>query len=148
MNPETLFSICSALVIPGWLLLIIAPRWPWSTRLIASVLIPLLLAAVYSYLIVAHFSGAEGGFGSLAEVSRLFQNPHALLAGWLHYLAFDLFVGSWEVREARRENLPHLLVIPCLVLTFLFGPAGLLLFFVLRWGMRRRLLLGAEHAHS
>ena len=61
-----------------------------------------------------------------------FETPGLLLAGWLHYLAFDLFVGAWEVRTARAEGIPHLLVVPALILTFLFGPAGLLLFLVLR----------------
>lgn len=147
MNPETLFSICSIIVVPGWLLLLCAPRWKWTTQLVSAALIPLLLAAVYLYLILAHFGKTEGGFGSLAEVGRLFQNPQALLAGWIHYLAFDLFVGNWEVREARRLNLPHLLVVPCLLLTFLFGPIGLLLFFIVRGIMRRQFYVGVEHAH-
>ena len=62
----------------------------------------------------------------------LFTSPEIALAGWVHYLAFDLFVGAWEVRTARREAIPHLLVLPCLVLTFLFGPVGFLLFLGLR----------------
>jgi hypothetical protein len=60
----------------------------------------------------------------------------------VHYLAFDLFVGSWEVRDAQRLGLPHGMVIPCLVLTFLFGPIGLGLFLLLRAGMKRRLTIG------
>jgi hypothetical protein len=135
------------LVIPGWLLLVFAPRWKRTTQLITCSLIPLPLALVYLYLIVAHFGKTEGGFGSLAEVNMLFQNPNALLAGWIHYLAFDLFIGSWEVREAQRLNMPHLLTVPCLMLTFLFGPIGLLLFFVLRGVLRRQIFVGAENAH-
>lgn len=105
-------------------------------------MIPLLLALVYLWLIATTFGRTPGGFGSLAQVSLLFQNPRALLAGWIHYLAFDLFVGSWEVRDARRAGVRHLLVVPCLVLTFLFGPVGLLLYFILRAGLRRRLAVG------
>ena len=51
-----------------------------------------------------------------------------LLAGWIHYLAFDLLIGSWEVRDARELGIPHLFVVPCLFLTFMFGPAGWLLY--------------------
>jgi hypothetical protein len=65
-------------------------------------------------------------------VSALFGHRGVLLAGWLHYLAFDLFVGAWEVREARRVGLPHWLILPALALTFLFGPIGLLVFLALR----------------
>jgi hypothetical protein len=146
MSAETLFSICSMLVLPGWLLLIFVPRWKWSARIIASGVIPLLLALCYLYLIVTHFGRTEGGFGSLAEVSKLFQNPYNLLAGWVHYLAFDLFIGSWEVRDAQRAGVHHLLVVPCLVLTFMFGPLGLLLYFALRGFLKRRFVVNEESA--
>lgn len=141
MSPEQIFSLCGMLVLPGWLLLIFLPRWKWTARLVCPVLIPLLLALVYLWLVATTFGRTPGGFGSLAEVSTLFQNPRALLAGWIHYLAFDLFIGSWEVRDARRNGIHHLLVVPCLVLTFLFGPVGLLLYFALRAGLRRKLFV-------
>jgi hypothetical protein len=142
---ETLFSICSRFVLPGWLLLIVAPRWKGTTRLISSCLIPLPLACVYLWLIVTHFRSSTGGFGSLAQVAQLFANPYLLVAGWIHYLAFDLFIGSWEVRDAQRLSIHHLWVVPCLLLTFLLGPIGLLLYFVLRWSLRREFLVGAIH---
>ena len=82
------------------------------------------------------------GFGSLDQVFAIFQNPGMVLAGWIHYLAFDLFIGSWEVRDARRIGIHHVLVIPCLVGTFLVGPVGLLLYLLLRLGMKKR--IGAD----
>ncbi len=142
MSNETLFSLCSNAVMPGWLLLIILPRWKWTARLITAVIIPALLGLVYLYLILTEFGKSEGGFGSLAQVQQLFANPAALLAGWIHYLAFDLFIGSWEVRDAQRWGISHWLVIPCLVLTFLFGPIGLLLYFALRAGLKKQIVLG------
>ena len=141
MSYETIFSICNTAVLPGWLLLAILPRWKWTARLITSVIIPALLGLVYLYLIVTHFGKTEGGFGSLAQVQQLFQNPAALLGGWIHYLAFDLFIGSWEVRDAQRLGLNHLLVIPCLALTFLFGPIGLLLYFLIRLAAKKQTLV-------
>ncbi len=144
MSPEQLFSLCGFLVLPGWLLLVFLPRWKWTARLICPVIIPLVIALLYAWLIATTFGRTPGGFGSLAEVALLFQNPRALLAGWIHYLAFDLFIGSWEVRDAQRNGIHHLLVVPCLVLTFLFGPLGLLLYFVLRAILRRKLLVEGE----
>jgi len=138
MSPDVIFSICNTAVLPGWLLLAILPRWKWTARLIASVIIPALLGLVYLYLVLTHFGGTEGGFGSLSQVQQLFQNPAMLLAGWIHYLAFDLFIGSWEVRDAQRLGLNHLLVIPCLALTFLFGPIGLLLYLLIRWAVKKQ----------
>ena len=144
MSPEKIFSLCGTLVLPGWLLLVFLPRWRWTARLVCPFVIPLVLAAVYLWLVATTFGRTPGGFGSLAEVSLLFSNPWVLLAGWIHYLAFDLFVGSWEVRDAQRVGLHHLLVVPCLVLTFLLGPVGLLLYFVLRFAIKRKFLVGGE----
>ena len=141
MSAEALFSLASALVLPGWGLLLFAPRWRFTERVLGSCALSLLLAGLYLGLLVTFFGRAEGGFGSLADVARLFQNPYLLLAGWIHYLAFDLFIGAWETRDARRLGIPHLLVAPCLVLTFLFGPVGLLAYFVLRFALRRQLFV-------
>jgi len=134
VSAETLFKVVSAAVVPGWLLLILAPRARITERVVHSGLLSLALAAAYLVLIAACYPGAEGGFGSLAEVYRLFRSPYLLLAGWIHYLAFDLFVGAWEVRDAGGRGIPHLLVIPCLSLTFVFGPIGLIAYFAVRAG--------------
>jgi len=148
MPLETIFSACGMVAMLGWLLLIFVPRWKWTARFIAACLVPLALAVVYLVLVATHFGQSEGGFGSLAQVSQLFQNPHNLLAGWIHYLAFDLFIGAWEVRDSQRIGLHHLLVVPCLVLTFLLGPIGLLLYFVLRSAIKRKLFVGGIHERA
>ncbi len=101
MHPETLFSASGKLAMAGWALLVFAPRWRWSQR-IASAIILLALATVYLVLIVLYFAKSPGGFGTLAQVTQLFQNPWLLLAGWIHYLAFDLFLGAWQARQAQR----------------------------------------------
>ena len=138
MHPQTLFSASGKLAMGGWALLVFAPRWRWSQR-IASVVIPLTLAIVYLVLIVLYFAKSSGGFGTLAQVTQLFQNPWLLLAGWIHYLAFDLFLGAWQARRAQRFGIPHLLVVPCLLLTFLFGPIGFLVFWAIRSLVKRHL---------
>jgi len=137
MSPEALFVAFNAAVLPAWLLLLLAPRWAWTPRL-AGGLMPAVLGAAYVVLIV---SGQGGGdFLSLAGLRRLFDSPLFLLAGWVHYLAFDVFVGTWQVQDAQRRGVPHGLVWPCLVLTLTFGPAGLLLYFGLRRFTRARSL--------
>jgi hypothetical protein len=141
MSADSLFSFASILVLPGWLLLVLLPRWKYSATLVAAVVIPALLGLLYAWLIVSHFGSTGGGFGSLAEVRALFSNEFLLLAGWIHYLAFDLFIGSWEVRDAQRHGVHHLAVIPCLALTFLFGPVGLMLYIVIRTAVTRRIQL-------
>lgn len=146
MTLEGVFSAANIVALLGWITLVFLPGWRYTTSLITSVVIPGILGLVYTYLIVTEFGRTEGGFGSLAEVTLLFQNPAALLAGWIHYLAFDLFIGSWEVRDARSHGLNHLLVAPCLFLTFMFGPIGLVLYLVLRSASRKQLLIEAPRA--
>lgn len=128
MTAEQIFSIANLTAIIGWLFLVILPRFRVTRLLVLSGAIPLLLSAAYLILIALYFGSAEGGFGSLADVMKLFTNEWVALAGWLHYLAFDLFVGSWEVDDAAARGVPHWLVVPCLLLTFLFGPIGFLLY--------------------
>ena len=132
MTPEQIFSLASTTAMAGWLVLLASPAIPvWADR-ISGIALPLLLSVGYSALILAFWSGSEGGFGSLAEVMQLFTLPELVLAGWIHYLAFDLFIGAWECRTARAEGIRFWFVIPCLGLTFMFGPVGLLLFMALR----------------
>lgn len=140
MNAEMLFSVAGMLVLPGWFLLIFLPRWQPVTTIVSAVAIPVLLAVLYLWLFVTEAPGSGGGFGTLAAVSELFENDFLLLAGWIHYLAFDLFIGSWEVRDAQRNGVSHLAVVPCLALTFLLGPTGLLLYFAIRSAVTRKIL--------
>lgn len=132
MTLDTLFQIANPLALLGWVALALSPLAPRPALLIAGRIIPLALSALYAALVLAFWAGAEGGFGSLADVMRLFDFPEIALVGWVHYLAFDLFVGAWIAKTASAERIPHLLVLPCLLLTFLFGPAGFLTFMALR----------------
>ena len=148
MTPELMFAICNYGVLPAWLLLAVAPGWAWTGRIVHAIWIPVLLGLAYGWTFATSPSVPEGGsFGSLEGVMIFFTVPHAALAGWLHYLAFDLFVGAWEVRDARRCGIHHLWVVPCLALTLMLGPLGLLAYLGLRAGMKGELGLD-EGTHS
>lgn len=128
---DTLFSWAGALALAGWACLL-AARWlpdgaARAARGVAAAL-PLVLAIGYVALLVARAGSVEGGgFASIAQVRTLFADDGVLLAGWVHYLAFDLFVGTRIERDADRTALPYLMLVPALALCFLAGPAGLLL---------------------
>ena len=142
IDPSTAFRIGGYLAMFGWLGLLVSlfvvsarPAAQNAARLI----IPATLAIAYGLLIWTGFGEAEGGgFGSIPEVRALFASDSALAAGWLHYLAFDLFVGSWITADRLEHGVPSLLVVPCLILTFLFGPLGLLSYLALRLAFQRR----------
>ena len=138
MTPESLFSLASAAVLPGWLALACAPLARAKLVLLARV-IAVLLSGLYVTLLATGLAG-EGpppgaGFDTLEGVQLLLSSPQALLAGWVHYLVFDLWVGSWEAED---DALPHWLLLPCLALTFLAGPTGLLRYHLLKAARKLR----------
>jgi hypothetical protein len=148
VTPSVWFSIANPFALLGWLMLIAALFAPshgaWRPRLLwlAGRVWPLVLAAGYAAAVVAYWGSAPGGgFGSLEEVAALFRSPGMLLAGWVHYLAFDLFIGRWVIDNAASRGLQgpaRWALLPCLLLIFLFGPVGLLLYFGLRQAALRQ----------
>lgn len=138
MSPEDLFGLASAAVLPGWAILIFAPRrWPLLNA-VPQIAIPAGLSALYAVLILTRFAeatNAGGGYGSLAAVARLFDSDWALLAGWVHYLAFDLFVGAWAAARLDRAGVGRIVQAAILPTIFLFGPLGLLLALMVEGGL-------------
>jgi hypothetical protein len=134
MNWESGFSAVGALAMAGWASLILLPRWPRLVAILRHGIVA-VLSLVYVFLILGYFFRIEGGgFGSIAEVRALFMSDPVLLAGWVHYLAFDLFVGIWIATQADALGIHRLLQVPILAATFIFGPLGLLLHFGLAAG--------------
>lgn len=134
---ETTFSIANAIALLGWAALVLslfAVRLRPALYGLAGVAIPAMLGLAYVALIGVFWSRADGGFAALGAVADLFRSPGLLLAGWLHYLAFDLFVGAWIARAGVAAGIGAFWLVPCLALTFIFGPAGFLLFLAMRAG--------------
>ncbi len=140
MKPDQLFTLCNSIAPIGWMLLVFAPRWRFTKVIVLSGVFPLLLALVYATLIILFFGKSDGNFNSLAGVMRLFTDPWGVTAGWVHYLAFDLFVGTWVLSNSQKIGLPHLATVPCLLLTFFFGPIGLLTYYLVRASKTKKLL--------
>ncbi|MFN4147236.1 MAG: ABA4-like family protein [Runella sp.] len=138
---ETVFQIANALVLPQWALMIFAPRWHVTQWLVRSYLIPVVLACLYAYFI---FSGPPldvSDFGSLEGVKHLFSagGDAALLAGWIHYLAFDLVAGSVVWQDAQTKGIKHIWIILPLFFCFMLGPVGLLLYWLIRTWQTKKL---------
>jgi Domain of unknown function (DUF4281) len=140
LTAAQLFQIANPVALVGWIVLIVSillKKPVWRDEL-AGRFWPLGLSVVYSALIVFFFFKAPGGFDSLANVQLLFTSEWAALAGWIHYLAFDLFVGAWIARAVMERGMSRLLLIPLLPLTFMFGPMGFLGFEVARLLFQRK----------
>jgi Domain of unknown function (DUF4281) len=130
---KILFQLASAIALIGWLAIIILPNWQHTTNVTLNMVAA--LAVLYLYLLFAKIPGIEktrGSFSSLGGVIALFKSPKVMLAGWIHFLAFDLMVALYIRADAPLHGIQHLWLIPIYLLTLMFGPAGLLAYFGLR----------------
>ena len=134
MTASGLFQVFNLVTLAGWAILAtgVVLKRQWLRDSLAGTCIPVALSAAYAVLISFFFIGASGGFDSLESVQLLFTAPWVALAGWVHYLAFDLFMGARIARELEGQGLPRWPLVALLPLTFLFGPAGFLAFEILK----------------
>ena len=139
MTASGLFSVFSMLAMAGWIILAlgVALKRDWLRDAVAGTYIPVVISAAYVILIVFFFAGADGGFDTLESVQKLFTSPWAALAGWIHYLAFDLFMGARIARGMEEQGLPRWPLVFLLPLTFLFGPIGYLAFEIIKASNQR-----------
>ncbi|GAB2600242.1 ABA4-like family protein [Spirosoma areae] len=134
MSAEAVFKLANTLVLPQWLLMVFAPRWFVTKWVMNSYLIPVGLAVIY---VIYLFSGGPvdfGAFGTLSGVKNLFATgaDGVMLAGWVHYLAFDLVAGTFVLRDSQEKAIPHWFIIIPLFFCFMLGPVGLLLYWLIR----------------
>lgn len=131
INPDTIFSVLNNLVLAVWLLMIITPKWKFTQFILTNFIVVILLSVVYGAIIISNFGAVDFmDFTSLQGIMKMFNNSDAWLSSalWFHFLAFDLFVGTWILKDSQKVSIPHLLVIPCLLFTFMLGPIGFVLY--------------------
>lgn len=141
MTPDQAFQIANTLVLPQWLLMGFAPRWFVTQFLVKSFIIPVLLAVLYAVYIFGGGPIDFAAFGTLEGVKGLFQTggDGVVLAGWIHYLAFDLIAGSVVMRDAQERGIPHGWVVIPIFFCFMLGPIGVLLYWLIRTGKIQKL---------
>jgi hypothetical protein len=139
MTTDRLFDIANLIALLGWIVLAFAPL-ARDRLVLAARVIGVTLALSYAGLLITSLAGGGtegGGFTSLEGVTALFSRPEAVLVGWVHYLAFDLWVGAWAVEDAGKRGVPHWAMVPVLFLTLMAGPIGLLVYLAARAGLSR-----------
>jgi len=134
VDPQTLFAVAFPLAVPFWLLMVVAPGWSVTRRVIGSPLIAVPVLAVYVLALlpqIGQYWAAMTG-PSLPLLTDLFGAPAGATAIWAHLIGYDLLVGAWMYRDARERGVPALVMAPVLVLTVLLSPLGLLSYLLLR----------------
>jgi hypothetical protein len=136
---DTIFSLSGLLVMPFWILMILLPRWRVTQRLLRSPLVILGPALLYMALVLPNAANILGAVNnpSLGGITALLTTPTGTTIGWVHFLAFDLFVGRWAYLDSQERGISGWLMAPVLYLTLMLGPAGFALYLLLRAGHAR-----------
>jgi len=131
---DTVFRFSNLLVLPLWALMILLPRWRWTERILRSPLVSLAPAALYATLALPRLGEIWPAVArpTLTGVASLLGSPAGATIAWVHFLAFDLFVGRWIYLDSRERQLSPWMMAPLLCLTLMLGPAGLLLYLAVR----------------
>ncbi|MGB2086390.1 MAG: ABA4-like family protein [Flavobacteriaceae bacterium] len=127
---ELLFTIANTAILLVWLPLLVRPKARLTQVLIRFPYVPLVLSFFYLFFLIKDNALSAADFSSLDGIVALFRNatPEGAAAGWMHYLAFDFWVGCWMVRDAQKKEIPHLWIVFPLLFTFMMGPVGILLY--------------------
>jgi hypothetical protein len=137
---ELLFTLANTAILLFWLPLLVAPKKTLTQRLISYPYVPFVISFFYLFFLIGDGGLGEADFSSLDGILTLYRNatPEAAAAGWMHYLAFDFWVGCWVLRDAQQKNIPHGFLILPLLCTFMLGPVGILLYVLVEVFFKQR----------
>lgn len=139
---DEIYQWANTLTLLPWLLMMLAPNWKWTRKIILRLFFPALFALAYLILFILFFKADTfSNFSTLEGLAEVFSQKDAILVGWLHYLAFDLLVGTWEFADSKKVGIPHLLLVPCLFFTLMAGPIGFLMYAGVRYWKTKDLMV-------
>jgi hypothetical protein len=132
---STLFRLSNFLVLPFWALMILLPRWRWTTRIIRSAFVSAAPAVLYAALVLPRLGEIWPAVSqpTLSGVAALLASPAGATIAWVHFLALDLFVGRWIYLDSQQRRASAWLIAPVLFLTLMLGPAGFLFYLFVRY---------------
>ena len=144
---ETLYMWINLGVLPFWFILIVFPQSHLSRIFVTSIFPIFILSGVYifilykSYLIGYDFDGNFTLYLGLNELSRLFEDHLYMMIFWTHFIAINLFIGGWIVKDSQKFSINKVLLALPLILTYLIGPLGLFLYWIIRIFYAKRISL-------
>lgn len=145
MSPDQVFSIVNLTALLAWIYLIGVARWTPRVFDVMRNAIPIVFALVYLTCLFLGEPNEEAGYQSLTQVTAIFTQPWVIVGAWIHYLAFDFFVGCWILAKSKAEGIGQGWIVIPMIFTFMLGPVGLLLFLILlgfrKWTASRRVAL-------
>lgn len=127
---KTIFNIFNSGILLFWMLLLFFPKQSITQKVIAYPWVPLVIAFGYIYFMGMTSGTFSADFTSLNGLTKMFQNanPQGVAAGWLHYLAFDFWVGCWMLKNSQEKGVKHLWMLVPMLFTFMLGPVGIIIY--------------------
>ena len=144
---ETLYMWINLGVLPFWFILIVFPQSHLTRIFVTSIFPFLILSGVYifilykSYLIGYDLDGNFSLYLGLSELSRLFEDHLYIMIFWTHFIAINLFIGGWIVKDSQKFSINKVLMAVPLIVTYLIGPIGLFLYWIIRIFYAKRISL-------
>ncbi len=138
MTLNDAFKMANALALVAWIYLALFPFRPATSKIIIGTIVTLLAAVYATHVFGAIHPDDFSKFSTLDGVQSLLNSPGATFVGWVHYLAFDLMVGLFIASNAARHGIKYWFILPCFFFTFMLGPAGLLLYLLIRWAVTKQ----------
>jgi len=130
----SIFRLSNLMALPFWALMILLPRWRWTTRIMRSPLVSAAPAGLYAVLVLPRLGEIWPAVSrpTLSGVAALLGSPAGATIAWVHFLAFDLFVGRWIYLDSQERRVSSWLMAPVLFLTLMLGPGGFLFYLIIR----------------
>ena len=144
---DTLYMWINLGVLPFWFILIVFPQSHLSSIFVTSIFPFFILSGAYifilykSYLIGYDFDGNFALYLGLNELSRLFEDHLYIMIFWTHFVAINLFIGGWIVKDSQKFSINKVLLALPLILTYLTGPTGLFIYWIIRIFYAKRISL-------
>ena len=144
---EILYMWINIGVLPFWFILIFFPQSHISRFFVASIFPFFLLSGAYlfilykSFLIGYDFDGNFNLYLGLNELSRLFEDNLYVMIFWTHFIAINLFLGGWIVKDAQKFSINKVLLSIPLIIVYLVGPIGLFIYWIIRIFYSKRINL-------
>ena len=135
---ETIYLWLNIGVLPFWFLLIFLPNTKFCKIFVTSIFPLLILSIIDLYLIFEIYKSGFNLFDGfnlylgLDELSNIFSDKNYIILFWIHFLAINLFCGSWIVSDSQKFNIPKFLTFIPLVLTYFIGPLGIFIYWLIR----------------
>ena len=147
LTSENIYLWTNIGILPFWLLLIFVPNSKFTSFFLNSIILPTILSAAYIYAVYQAVLLDESIYSifelylSLENLYTIFSTESFLLIFWLHFVALNIFLGSWISRDAIKYFVPRFITIISLILVYLVGPIGLVFYWIVRIFIAKRLSL-------